>query len=131
MRRFEEDSLDSDIEVTKERSHRRNGVTKANGGGRSIGRRAKHADSRDVRGRRYKPLPAPVRFVSPPFHIAAGRLRRPNRTAASLRALRVLRGSRNSVRLRSSVSPVRPFPPSAPSAPSAPTRFHRDEEKRR
>src|SRR5688572_18735366 len=36
-----------------------------------------HADSRDVSGCRYKPLPAPVRFVSAPSHIAAGRLRRP------------------------------------------------------
>ena len=42
---------------------------------RRTGRRAKRADSRDARGRRYKPLMAPVRFVSAAPCIAAGRLR--------------------------------------------------------
>jgi hypothetical protein len=42
-----------------------------------MGRRAKHADSRDVRERKYKPLTAPERFVFAFSHIAAGRLRRP------------------------------------------------------
>ena len=42
-----------------------------------MGRRAKHADSRDVRERKYKPLTAPERFVFAFSYIAAGRLRRP------------------------------------------------------
>ena len=42
-----------------------------------MGRRAQHADSRDVRGRRYKPQQAPDRCVYLSPYIAAGRLRRP------------------------------------------------------
>src|SRR6185295_4667022 len=78
--------------------------------GRSIGRRAKHADGHDVRERKYKPLIAP-RAVC--ICVLVHRGRPPsaaNRTAAALRALGVLCG-KDSVRLRFSVPPVNPFPP--------------------
>src|SRR5688500_14213858 len=56
------------LTATKERRRTESG---------SIGRRAKRADGRDVRGHRYKPPIAPVWLVSAPAYIPTGRLRRP------------------------------------------------------
>src|SRR5688572_17303683 len=63
----------------RERSHRRNGATKTNGGcGRSAGRRASRADSSGEQRRKYKPHRRRQRLVFAPSFIAAGRLRRPD-----------------------------------------------------
>ena len=43
-----------------------------------MGRRAEHADSRDVRERKYKPPIAPERFVFALSYIVAGRLGGPS-----------------------------------------------------
>ena len=87
---------------------------RSNGDERSIGRfdgrRAKHADSRDVRRRRYQPLTAPVRFVSASLTSRQAAFGGPSNGLA-LRD----RGSKISVRLCSFVPPVKPFAPSPPS----------------
>ena len=56
----------------------------------ALGRRAKHADSREVRECRYKPQDRRERFVSALPYLTAGPLRRPIETALILRDL--LRG---------------------------------------
>src|SRR6185436_1620216 len=72
---------------------RRHGGTETHGeSGHSIGRRATHADSRDVRERKYKPR---VHSSAACICALVHRGRPPsaaNRTAAVLRKLRALRG---------------------------------------
>jgi len=69
-----------------------------------------HADSRDVRERKYKPPTAPERFVFALSYIVAGRLRRPIEQPPGLYGSSwpfvVFEVKENSVRLRSSVAPV-------------------------
>ena len=75
----------------RQRFHRRNEATETNGGRPFDGRRAMHADSCDVRGCRYKPLPAPVRFVSAPLTSRQAAFGGPS-NASIFVIFRVLRG---------------------------------------
>ena len=101
-----------------------------------MGRRAKHADSRDVRERKYKPLTAPERFVFAFSYIPAGRLRRPikrppNVAISVIVVMFVSFVAENSVRFRSFVAPVKPFPPSTPRPLAASRHPLRREHRRR